>query len=154
MVDSYTAQDIIIAEDYNGEWVLTDFADNTVAELTAPNNLSTTSTGYNGNSLGAHNEPGRQRELTLRLVKASGDDKRFNENYNLWKNRDFRFKPLTMRFTKNVAHSDGSVTRDTVECYFGLPGAQPVQTTDVAGSTDQVVSVYMLRFGNSERSLS
>lgn len=85
MVDSYTAQDIIIAEDYNGEWVLTDFADNTVAELTAPNNLSTTSTGYNGNSLGAHNEPGRQRELTLRLVKASGDDKRFNENYNLWK---------------------------------------------------------------------
>ena len=36
MVDSYTAQDIIIAEDYNGEWVLTDFADNTVAELTAP----------------------------------------------------------------------------------------------------------------------
>lgn len=122
MVDSYTAQDIIIAEDYNGEWVLTDFADNTVAELTAPNNLSTTSTGYNGNSLGAHNEPGRQRELTLRLVKASGDDKRFNENYNLWKNKDFRFKPLTMRFTKNVAHSNGSVTREHGRVLFRVTG--------------------------------
>lgn len=154
MTDAYTANDIIICEDYRGEWTLTDFGDGTVASVVAPNGSSNTSTGWNGNSLGAHNEPGRQREATIRLVKASSDDKRFNENYNLWKNRDFRFKPLTMRFTKNVAHSDGSVTRDTVECYFGLPGDQPVQTTDVAGSTDQVVSVYMLRFGNSERSLS
>ena len=154
MVDSYTASDTIICEDYQGEWVLSDYADGTVAQLTAPNNLSITSTGSNGNSLGAHNEPGRQREATIRLVKASGDDKRFNENYNLWKNRDSRFRPLTMRFTKNVAHSDGSVTRDTVECYFGLPGDQPEQTTDVAGSTDQVASVYMWRFGNSERTLS
>lgn len=154
MTDAYTASDVIIAEDYRGEWVLTGFADGTVAELTAPNDLSTTSTGYNGNSLGAHNEPGRQRELNLRLVKACSDDKRFNENYNLWKNRDSRFKPLTMRFTKNVGHSDGTITNDTVSCYFGLPAAQPTQASDMAGSTDQVTSVYMWRFGNSERSLS
>ena len=152
-MDSYTAQDIITCEDRDGEWILSDFADNTVATLTAPNELSQTSTGYNGNSLGAHNEPGRQRECTLRIVKGSGDDKRLNKNYNLWKNRDLRFKPLQMRFTKNVAHNDGSVTQDTVECYFGLPAVQPDQTQDVAGNTDQVVSVYMIRFGNSERSM-
>ena len=152
-MDSYTAQDIITCEDRDGEWILSDFADNTVATLTAPNELSQTSTGYNGNSLGAHNEPGRQRECTLRIVKGSGDDKRLNKNYNLWKNRDLRFKPLQMRFTKNVAHNDGSVTQDTVECYFGLPAGQPEQTQDVAGNTDQVVSVYMIRFGNSERSM-
>lgn len=153
-MDSYTANDVIICEDYNGEWVLSDFADGTVAELAAPNELSTTQTGYNGNSLSAHNEPGRQRELTLRIVKAGSDDKRFNENYNLWKNRDSRYKPLTMRFTKNVGHGDGSITRDTVECYAGFPAGQPGQTMDVAGATDQVVSVYMIRFANSERSLS
>lgn len=153
MTDSYTAQDIIICEDYEGEWILSDFADGTVAELAAPNEISSMTTGYNGNSLGAHNEPGRQRECTLRIVKASNDDKRLNKNYNLWKNRDIRFKPLTMTFTKNVAHGDGSITKDTVECYFGLPAGQPTQATDVAGSTDQVVSVYMLRFGNSERSM-
>lgn len=152
-MDSYTAQDIITCEDRDGEWILSDFADNTVATLTAPNELSQTSTGYNGNSLGAHNEPGRQRECTLRIVKGSSDDKRLNKNYNLWKNRDLRFKPLQMRFTKNVAHNDGSVTQDTVECYFGLPAGQPEQTQDVAGNTDQVVSVYMIRFGNSERSM-
>lgn len=152
-MDSYTAQDIIVCEDNSGDWVLSDLADGTVAELSAPNELSTTTTGYNGNSLGSHNEPGRQRECTLRVVKGSGDDKRLNKNYNLWKNRDIRFRPLKMTFTKNVAHSDGSITKDKVECFFGLPSGQPVQMQDTAGNTEQVVSVYMIRFGNSERSM-
>lgn len=152
-MDSYTSSDVIVCTDHNGDWVLSDFADGTVAELAAPNELSSMTTGYNGNSLGAHNEPGRQRELTLRIVKGSGDDKRLNANYNLWKNRDLRFKPLSMTFTKNVAHEDGSVTNDKVSCYFGLPGAQPTQASDMNGSTDQVVSVYSIRFGNSERSM-
>lgn len=152
-MDAYTASDSIVCTDYSGDWILTDFADGTVAELGAPNDLSTTSTGFNGNSLGAHNEPGRQRDLSLRLIKGSGDDKRFNKNYNMWKNRDIRFKPLKMTFTKNVAHSDGTVTPDTVECYFGLPAGQPNQMQDTAGNTDQVVSVYSIRFANSERSM-
>lgn len=152
-MDSYTANDVIVCTDHDGDWVLSDFADGTVAELSAPNELSSMTTGYNGNSLGAHNEPGRQRELTIRLVKGSGDDKRLNANYNLWKNRDLRFKPLSMTFTKNVAHENGSVTNDKVSCYFGLPAGQPTQASDMNGSTDQVVSVYSIRFGNSERSM-
>lgn len=152
-MDSYTARDVIVATDHKGDWVLSDFADGTVAELNAPNELSTLTTGYNGNSLGSHNEPGRQRELTLRLVKGSSDDKRMNENYNLWKNRDIRFKPFTMTFTKNVAHGTGAATNDKVSCYFGLPTGQPAQVSDMNGNTDQVVSVYTIRFGNSERSM-
>lgn len=152
-MDAYTARDIIIATDFQGTWTLTDFADGTVAQLTAPNELSNMTTGYNGNSLAAHNEPGRQRALALRLVKGSSDDKRFNLNYNLWKNHDIRYKPLEMEFTKQIAHSDGSITNDKVTCFFGNPGAQPEQTTDVAGNTDQVVSVYSIKFGNSERSM-
>lgn len=152
-MDAYTAQDIIIVKDYKGEWILSDLADGTVAELTAPNELSTTTTGYNGNSLGSHNEPGRQRECTLRIVKGSGDDKRLNKNYNMWKNRNLLFRPLKMTFTKNVGHSDGSVNRDTVECFFGLPAGQPSQSMVMDGNTEQVVSIYMLRFGNSERSM-
>ncbi len=152
-MDAYTSLDTIILEDYQGEWILSDFADGTVAELTAPNDLSTTSTGYNGNSLGAHNEPGRQRECTIRIVKGSGDDKRINKFYNMWKNKDLRMKPLKGSFTKNIGHSDGSITKDTVECYFGLPAGQPTQMVDTAGNIDQVVSVYMIRFANSERSM-
>lgn len=152
-MDAYTASDTIIFTDYSGDWVLTDFADGTVAELSAPNELSTTTTGYNGNSLGSHNEPGRQRELSIRVVKGSEDDKRINKNYNMWKNRDMRFRPLRASFTKNVAHSDGTVTHDTVDCYFGLPSGQPNQTQDTAGNTEQVVSIYSIRFGNSERNM-
>ena len=152
-MDSYTASDVITAKDGTGDWILSDFADGTVAELSAPNELSTITTGYNGNTLGAHNEPGRQRELTLRLVKGSNDDKRLNKNYNLWKNRDIRFQPLTMEFTKNVAHEDGSITNDKVSCFAGFPAGQPTQMSDMAGNTEQVVSIYMIRFGNSERSM-
>ena len=54
-----------------------------------------------------------------------------------------------MSFTKHVAHSDGTVTKDTVECYFGLPSGQPTQEGDV----EQAISVYVIRFGNSERSM-
>lgn len=153
MSDSYTAQDTIALTDYNGQWILADFANGTVAELSAPNELSTMTTGYNGNGLGSHNEPGRQREFTIRIIKGSADDKRLNTNYTLWKNRDIRFKPLQGVFTKNVAHSDGSMTNDTVECFFGLPAAQPTQMMDTEGNTDQVVSVYMFRFANSNRTM-
>lgn len=153
MTDSYTAQDTITMTDFNGGWILSDFADGTVAELSAPNELSSMTTGYNGNGLGAHNEPGRQRELTLRVVKGSSDDKRLNQNYNLWKARDGQFEPLKASFTKNVGHSDGSMTNDTVECFFGLPAGQPTQQTNVNGETEQVVSVYMIRFANSNRTM-
>lgn len=152
-MDAYTAQDIIIVKDYQGEWILSDLADGTVAELTAPNELSTTTTGYNGNSLTSHNEPGRQRECTLRIVKGSGDDKRLNKNYNMWKNRNLLFQPLKITFTKNIGHGDGTITKDTVECFAGFPAGQPSQSMVMDGNTEQVVSIYMLRFGNSERSM-
>lgn len=152
-MDAYTSSDTVVCTDYQGKWVLSDFAAGAVAELSAPNDISSTTTGYNGNSLGAHNEPGRQRELSLRLVKGSSDDKRFNKNYNLWKDRSIRFKPLKMSFTKNVAHEDGSITKDTVDCFFGLPSGQPTQVSNTEGDTEQVISVYMIKFGNSERSL-
>lgn len=153
MSDSYTAQDTITMTDYNGKWLLADFADGTAAELSAPNELSSMTTGYNGNGLGAHNEPGRQRELTLKVIKGSADDKRLNTNYTLWRNRDIRFQPLQASFTKNVAHTSGSMTNDTVECFFGLPAGQPVQMLDTAGNIEQVVSVYMIRFANSNRTM-
>lgn len=152
-IDAYTANDVIVATDYNGDWILSDFADGTVAELSAPNELSAITTGYNGNSLGSHNEPGRQRDLTIRVIKGSSDDKRLNTSYNLWKNRDRSFKPFSMAFTKNIAHSDGTLTNDKVSCWFGLPTGQPTQMFDTAGNTEQVVSVYTIRFANSERSM-
>ena len=151
MPSVYTSVDTICLEDYNGKWILTDLADGVVAELNAPNELSTMTTGYNGNSLGSHNEPGRQRELTLRLVKGSSDDKRLNANYNLWKDRSDSFLPLKGFFTKLIKNEAGSNTLDTVECYFGLPTGQPTQSSVMDGNTEQVVSIYTIRFGNSKR---
>lgn len=151
MADAYTSLDTISLTDYQGDFILSDFADGTVAELSAPNELSTVTTGYNGNGLGAHNEPGRQRTLTLRLVKASRDDKRLNETLELWKKRDIRFRPIKAVFTKNIGHSDGSLTADTTECYFGLPTAVPSTMSDTTGNVEQVVSVYSFMFADYKR---
>ena len=151
MADAYTAQDTLQLTDFRGEFTLSDFAEGTVAELAANNELATVTTGYNGNGLGAHNEPGRQRVLTLRLVKASEDDKRLNETFELWKKRDMRFKPIKCNFTKNVAHSDGNVTHDTIECYFGLPTGVPAVSTDTTGNVEQVVSIYTFTFADYKR---
>lgn len=153
MTDAYTSKDIVKVKDYRGEFILSDFANASVIETTAENELSSLTTGYNGNGLGAHNEPGRQRVANIRLVKASGDDKRFNENYTLWKNRDSRFRPLEISFTKNIAHEDGSITLDTLYCYFGLPAGQPSQVDNTEGDTEQVVSAYSIRFANHDRVL-
>ena len=153
MADAYTGQDTLQVTDYRGEFTLSDFADGGVAELAAPNEIATVTTGYNGNGLGAHNEPGRQRQLTLRLVKASPDDKRLNESLELWKKRDMRFKPFKMSFTKNITHSDGNVTHDTTKCYFGLPTGVPTQAIDTTGNVEQVVSVYSITFADFERIL-
>lgn len=150
MTEAYTSVDTLAFEDNEGKWILNDFADGVVAELSAPNELSAITTGYNGNALGSHNEPGRQRELTLRVVKGSYDDKRLNKNYNLWKDRSITFKPLKSYFTKLIALDNGNTT-DTVECYFGLPTGQPTQQTITDGNTDQVVSVYTIRYANSKR---
>lgn len=152
-MDAYTGQDTIVVEDYDGKFTLEDYADGVCVEITAPNESSTTNTGFNGNSLGAHNEPGRQRQAVIRLVKGSGNDKRFNTSWTFWQNRDIRFKPLKLTCTKRVSHSDGSVTNDTQECFFGLPVNPPVPMVDTTGNTDQVVSVYTFRFGNSKRTL-
>lgn len=152
-MDAYTSKDILKFEDYNGEWIISDLANATVTEFSGDNELSTITTGYNGNGLGAHNEPGRQRLATIRLVKASDDDKRLNENYTLWKNRDSRFRPLKASFTKNIAHSDGSLANDTLYCYFGLPTGQPSQANNTEGDTEQVVSVYTIRFADNDRVL-
>ena len=73
------------------------------------------------------------------------------KTFELWKKRDMRFKPLKMSFTKNITHSDGNVTHDTVECYFGLPTGVPVQSIDTTGNVEQVVSVYTLTFADYKR---
>ena len=152
-MDAYTGQDVLQMTDYQGDWTLSDFADGTVAELTAPNELSSMTTGYNGNGLAAHNEPGRQRTLALRLVKGSGDDSRLNETFEFWKRRDVRFRPLSCVLTKNIGHSDGSITAEKITCKFGIPAAPPVSAIDVAGGTEQVVSVYTVNFADNERSI-
>ncbi len=153
MTDAYTALDLIEITDYRGTFALTDYANGNVAELSTPNELSSMTTGYNGNGLAAHNEPGRQRVLTLRLVKGSGQDRRLNETFELWKKRDGRFKPLKAACTKNIGHGDGSITHDTTTVFFGIPGNAPTTFINTEGDIEQLVSIFTFNFADYERTL-
>ncbi len=152
-MDAYTAQDIIILEDFEGDWILSDFANGTVLQAQQTGSKSNTTTGYNANSLAAHDETGRQREVTIRIIKGSPDDKRLNRFYTMWDKHDLRYKPLNGQFTKVIGHGDTTMTNNTLSVFFGNPKDSPEEAVDRNGNTDQLVSVYVITFGNSERSM-
>lgn len=153
MSSVYTAQDTILFTDHKGEFTVTDLATGNVAEITAPNEMATVSTGFNGNSLLAHNEPGRQRQLVLRVVKGSGDDKRLNSWLLGWQNRSLLWKPANATLTKNLVNEQGKSFEDTYELMSGAPTGAPVTTVNTEGDIEQVVSVYTILFANNNRNV-
>ena len=154
MANAYTGQDIIKIT-YNAVTrILQDIADNDVITITYPNDLSTISTGKNGNSLGAHNEQGRIAEHGLRIVKGSDDDKFLNSIISDWLNKSDNFSPFNMEFTKVIKDGTGKTSFDTTDLFFGLPVKQVEVSSNLAGETEQVVSVYNFRYGNSKRSIT
>lgn len=153
MTSVYTGQDIIKFTYGKETRVINDLADNEVVQITYPNDTSSTSTGKNGNSLGAHNEQGNIAELTMRLVKSSGDDKFFNSIWADWKNHSLGFKPMTAEFTKVLVDEQGNSNSEVTQLFFGLPRGKIGTGSNLSGETEQAVSIYNFRFGNSQRTI-
>jgi hypothetical protein len=148
-MQAYTAQDIL---EFDGE-LLTNFGEGDVAVITYPNELHGMKTGKGGNTIGAHNEMGREAELSLRVIKGSPDDKRLNSKIIAWKTRSSDFTPSTASFTKIIS-VDGGVANEVTSLKFGLPVKVVETKENTEGDTEQVISVYTFRFGDSDRALA
>jgi hypothetical protein len=134
--------------------VFSDFADETVAELTFPTDIAQLKTGKNGNSIYALNESGKQCEFKIRLIRGSSDDQ-FLQNLLNQQQANFAGTVLLQgQFVKKLGDGQGNVTSDTYILGGGVFTKQVEGKSNVAGDTEQSVAIYMMKFSNAPRVLT
>lgn len=135
--------------------VLTDLADENVVELTFPNDIAKVKTGKNGNSIYGLDETGKQAEVKLRVLRGSADDKFLNGLLQL-QNNNFAGSVLMIgQFTKFIGTGvkGGQLINDTYNLSGGVFTKQVEGKSNVAGDTDQSISMYTIRFSNAPRAI-
>lgn len=131
--------------------ILSDFADGDFAMLEFPNDIANVKTGKNGNSIYSLNTTGKQSEVTLRIIRASADDKYLNGLINQ-QQLNFAGKILdTGEFVKQVGDGAGNVANDTYLMSGGIFTKSVGAKANAEGDTEQSVSIYKIKFSNSPR---
>lgn len=134
--------------------VFTDLADANCADLTFPNDIANVKTGKNGNSIYGLNESGKQADFTLRVIRASADDKFLN---NLLVQQQANFAGtvlLTGEFIKKLGDGAAGITNDTYIVSGGVFTKQVAAKSNVEGDTEQSIAIYTMRFSNAPRALT
>lgn len=146
---SLTGKDTIIIDSR----ILNDGADGDTAVLEFPNNLVEAKAGKNGNMIYAFNASGKLVNVTLRLIRGSADDKYMQSRLQEYINDPASFVMVEAEFIKRIGDGSGATTSDIYQlpggAFLKMPGAKE----NVAGDTEQAVSVYALVFANSQRSM-
>lgn len=134
--------------------VLSDLADQNVAELTFPNDIANVKTGKNGNSIYSLNESGKQADLVIRVIRGSADDK-FLNNLLVQQQANFAgFILMTGEFIKKIGDGKGNIAGDTYITSGGIFSKAVGAKSNVEGDSEQSVSIYNIRFANSPRAIS
>lgn len=133
--------------------VIKDLADGDCGVLEFPDELASVKASKNGNTLYALNESGRKAKMTLRLVRASDDDKFLNSRLAEMKNDFSDFILLQGNVVKRVGNGKGKRSNDIYMCDGGVFTKQPGAKTNAEGDTEQSVTIYEIMFGNGDRSV-
>lgn len=131
--------------------VLTDFADGDVAKLSFPNDLVAVKNGKNGNAIFNLNAMGEQADLELRVLRSSPDDAFLNDLLVRMTQDLPTFTVMSGYFVKRVGDGKGNVTQDTYITSGGVFQKKVDVAENVEGATDPAVSVYRIKFSNSDR---
>lgn len=145
-----SGNDTIIVNNRN----LTDLADGNAVELSLPNDIASAKTGKNGNSIFGLNEMGKQSDVTIRIIRGSGDDKFLNGLLANQQNNFAGFALLNGQFIKKIGDGTGKITSDTYILSGGVFTKQVGATSNVEGTSDQSISIYTLKFTNAPRVLT
>jgi hypothetical protein len=146
---SMSGNDTIVINDRT----LADLADENTVELTYPNEIASVKTGKNGNSIYGLNESGKNCDVKLRVMRGSSDDQFLNGLLSQ-QNANFAGWPLMVAsFVKKVGDGAGNITNDTYVLSGGIFSKQVEAKSNVAGDTEQSVSIYMMKFSNSPRAI-
>ena len=145
-----TGKDTIIIETRN----LADLANGDTAVVDMPNNLAETKNGKNGNVVVAYNAQGEAGTFTLKVLRASADDKYLQSRLQDFINDPSKFTLLTGEFIKRIGDGAGNVTNDVYVMSGGVFQKIPAGKENVEGDTEQAISQYVISFGNIKRVLS
>lgn len=132
---------------------LVDLANGDVGTLTFPNDITSATTGKNGNSIIAINETGKIAELSIRVLRGSNDDKTLNSKFKTMEADLPSFTLLTGSIVKRIGDGISNVTEDTYALSGGTFSKRVETTSNVEGDIEQGVSIYNIRFTNSSRNL-
>jgi hypothetical protein len=132
---------------------LVDLANGDVGTLTFPNDLTSATTGKNGNSIIAINETGKIAELSIRVLRGSSDDKTLNSKMKTMEADLPSFTLLTGSIVKRIGDGISNVTEDTYALSGGTFSKRVETTSNVEGDIEQGIAIYNIRFTNSSRNL-
>lgn len=144
---SLTGQDTLVI----GGIVLTDVADGDWFTVTFDNDLANLKRGKNGNAIFAENSMGPVASATLRLIRATEDDKTMDSLLQQQLQDFSSFVLLDGQFTKRAGDGQGNVASDTYKLQGGIFKRSVDGKSNAEGDTEQSVSIYRLEFASVER---
>jgi hypothetical protein len=131
--------------------ILSDLATGDVANLEFPNDLVDAKTGKNGNTIFAFNATGKVVNATIRVIRASADDQYLNSRLYQYLNDPPSFVAIEAEMVKRVGDAAGNIKNDTYQISGGLISKIPSVKENVEGDIEQAVSIWAIKFANSDR---
>lgn len=133
--------------------VLTDFGIGDVVTLTFPNDISDMQVGKNGNAIYTFMYNGKQVDVELKVLLASGDDK-FLNSLLITQEADFpAFVLLNGQFSKRTGDGLGNINSVTYSLLGGVFSHRIETKENVDGDKEQALAVYKLKFADAPRSI-
>lgn len=134
--------------------VITDVVDGDWFTVTYDNDLANLKRGKNGNTIFAENAMGPTGSATLRLLRASNNDKALNSLLNLQRKDFSSFKLLSGQFVKRVGDGQGNITSDAGILSGGIFKRGVDAKSNAEGDTEQSLVIYRFEFASIERGIS
>lgn len=131
--------------------VINNLAYDDVSVIAFPSNIANSKTGKNKNTIIALDQSGNNADLTLRIVRGSGDDVFLQALLNSMQTNFSGFQLMDGTFVKRLGDGQGNIVNDV----YTIAGGYFKKFVEVAsnqqGGTDQAVAIYHITFVNSSR---
>jgi hypothetical protein len=133
--------------------LLTDLGEGDVGVLTFPNELAQMKPGKNGNTVIAFSALGLMGELTLKLLRGSGNDAFINSIQRQFIIDPPSFVTVTAQLVKRLGDGQGNVGNDVYNLVGGVPTNIPEAKSNVEGDVEQGLVSWKFKFAQGSRQL-
>lgn len=137
-----TGEDTFIINDR----VITDFIDGDISTITYNEDLYTSRTGKNGNTIHSYNEAGVNADCVIRLLKGSSDDQYFRGLVATAMRDKVGIQLLNGSLVKRLGDGAGNIISEVANLQGGVIRKIAPTKSNANGDIEQAVSVYEIKF--------